>query len=548
MVGERIAKLFPRRGAARSFREIVDSRYRHDLVMNGFSAFLVMLVPIGVMILVYVLAGTDTAYGVMEDYLEKAVITCLALESFVMAVIMFRMYDRLCKHSVRDLHWMRYLIGFAGKKGADTSRMTECCEEYVSQERFRARPYALVLLLAMAVFAGWIIIAGVSRIDDLTGGNDDVTLSILSTTIVTMDVVHVVFLISMVMVLLMSLIVFVPSYLYPHIHEERQVRFTQALADSLSDVGISVRPMEERVRTPNRNAVVLITVFTAGYGSLLLMFGAFRYMNVHLLNQWDYEARLLVALHTDGRRGFDDGDITEAEVPEGGFLASVKRWYHENMHADVAYTDRMPPVLIITVLFLLALLANYVLKLIAIGCMIGEEIIIYDYSLTDFYRFPLHAWYNIGLVFMDLYFIVLMIDSILGIASRKAASWRKVVRCCFTVVVPLWYATFVTRVTGISHLFDFNVYITTAVMYDVLLLMLLSDRIKRYYTPIGYEMPGTVAWIKYAFIGDIFSFVVDRGALFPEDSGIPKENSREAELFSERSGQVKEDDESPPDN
>ncbi len=550
MVGERIAKLFPRRGEARSFREVVDARYRHDLVMNGLSAFLVLVVPIGVLILVYILAGTDTEYGVMEDYMEKAVVTCLVLESFMMTVIMFRMYDRLYNHSVRDMQWMRHLIGLARKRGIDTSGMEASYNECVDNERFGVRPYAMALVVLMAAFAAWVIISAAARVDDLTGGNDIVTIRLLHTTLFSMDVVHTVFFFSLVMIFFMALAVFVPSYFYPHAHEARQVRFTQALADELAKQGIAIRPMEAKVVASRELAVVLVLVFTLGYGSLFLMFAAFRHMNVHLLNQWDYEARLLVALHTDGRSGFERISEMDPDVPEGSdWLSRAKSWFRENVKTDIAYADRMPPVLIITELFLLALLANYVLKLIAMGCMMSDEILMYDYSLGNLFSLPLHAWYNIGLVIMDLYFMVLMIDSILGIASRKASSWRKVVRCCFTVVVPLWYSSFVTHVTGISHLFDFNVYITTAVMYDVLLLMLLSDRIKRYYTPIGYNMPDTVAWIKYAFIGDIFSFVVDRGALFAEDVDNVPDGRSEEKLFSKSApispedGQESSDDE-----
>ncbi len=520
-VGETFRSLFPRRGKAGSFREIVDARYRHDLVMNGVSAFLVLMVPVGVLAIVYILAGTDTAYGVMEDYLDKAVVTCLALESFFMTVIMFRMYDRLRNHSIRDLEWMRYLIGYAQKKGADTSRMTGCYEECVAEERFVMRPYAILNVIATTMFTGWAIIGGVSRVDDISGGNDFVTLRILNSTLFSMDVVHLVIAVSMVLIFFMAITVFVPSYLFPHSHELRQIGFTRALTDALGERGISIIPMEERVYPSDRTRVILFTVFTAGYGSLFMMFAAFRHMNVHMINQWDYEARLLVSLHTEGRAGFERRAVTE-ELSEvrTDLVSRLRDWYRTNISADVAYADRMPLVLLITELFLLALLANYVLKLIAMGCAMSEELLHYDYSFGNLLRLPLHGWYNIGMVFLDLYFIILMIDSILGISSRKAQSWRKVVRCCFTVVVPLWYSAFVTRVTGVSHLFDFNVYITTAVLYDILLLMLLSDRIKRYYTPIGYEMPGTVSWIKYAFWGDIFSFVVDRGALFAEDAFV----------------------------
>ena len=78
--------------------------------MNGVSAFMVLISPLIVAAIVYILSGTDTAYGEMEDYLPKAFIALFAIQSFVMVVIMYRMYDRLAKHSLRDRVWMENLI------------------------------------------------------------------------------------------------------------------------------------------------------------------------------------------------------------------------------------------------------------------------------------------------------------------------------------------------------------------------------------------------------------------------------------------------------
>ena len=118
---------------------------------------------------------------------------------------------------------------------------------------------------------------------------------------------------------------------------------------------------------------------------------------------------------------------------------------------------------------------------------------------------------------MDTFFIKTMIDSRLGIASRKASSWRKVVRSCITFVIPLWISAFVTQASGMSHLFDFNVFITTAILYDVMLMMIVSYNIRRFYTPAGYEMPKVRSWIRYAVWGNIVP-TVTAGPAFADDA------------------------------
>ncbi len=486
--------------------------------MNGVSAFLVLISPIVVAVIVYILSGTDTAYGVMEDYLDKSMLALFAIQAFIMMVLMFRVYDRLANHAMRDEQWMSNLIGVCRSKGADTSGMAACYESVVRDESFRMRPFSLVMLIIMAIFTGWTIIDAVARVDEVLGFDSIYTFTPFGMASITVNVVHLVIIVDQVLLIMMAMFVFVPSFLFPYRHEARQIEFTEAMASALTGIGIRTEPMSHSVPPTDPGRLTLITFLTLGYAYFFLMFKSFRYLNEHLMNQWEYESELLIALESGGRHGFRHHVSHEVPKEEGGWFSRATRWVSENLMPRVGRDDRMPVVMAITELFLLFLLGNYYLKLVSLGCMMSDEIHMYNYTIDSLPHLPMHGWHNLILVFMDLYFIVLMVDSILGIASRKAPSWRKVVRCCFTVVIPLWFSAFVTRVTGISHLFDFNVYITTAVLYDLLLLMLVSDRIKRYYTPRGYEMPGIRSWIRYAIWGDIFTFVVDGKYAYPESA------------------------------
>ena len=97
---------------------------------------------------------------------------------------------------------------------------------------------------------------------------------------------------------------------------------------------------------------------------------------------------------------------------------------------------------------------------------------------------------TLAMVGIYMLLIYLCISALLGIASRRPSSWRKVARSCITFVIPLWISELFIPATGISNLFSFNVYLSTAILYNVLLIMLVSYKIKRFYTPVGMEVPG----------------------------------------------------------
>ena len=78
---------------------------------------------------------------------------------------------------------------------------------------------------------------------------------------------------------------------------------------------------------------------------------------------------------------------------------------------------------------------------------------------------------TLAMVGIYMLLIYLCISALLGIASRRPSSWRKVARSCITFVIPLWISELFIPATGISNLFSFNVYLSTAILYNVLLIM-----------------------------------------------------------------------------
>lgn len=503
-----------------SFRECVNARYQNDLVMNGFATFLVMIVPLIVLFVVSTLSRTDGQYSVLSDYMDKAVVLCLAFEAYVIVIIIYKLYTRLAKHSQRDKIWMMSLIEYARSKGANTDKMRSMLSEVRGKERFVIHPLAVLFLIMTFIFLVWVIMEAVPFISDLGGGNRDIGIMVGNTTLMTVDVVYPAIIGGFVMVMLMMVFVFIPVFIFPHAHEKRQVQFTRHMVNALDAVGIRVMPMTQVVKKVPFILVFPIIMFTGGYGFFFLVFRVFRDMNNHLMNEWVYEAELLEAVESDGAYGFNSEfyDRSPDKLRDGRKHSRMARRFSKRMKQMVREENRLPAILLLAELFLLVLLGNYMLKLIALGCMISDEIDIYMFTLDTIRDLPRDALVNVALILMDLFFIITMIDSILGIASRRASSWRKVVRSCFTFVIPLWLSAFVTNASGMSHLFDFNVFITTAILYDMLLLMIVSYDIRRFYTPAGYEMPRIRTWIRYAVWGKIVAAVAANAAAFAEDA------------------------------
>ena len=77
------------------------------------------------------------------------------------------------------------------------------------------------------------------------------------------------------------------------------------------------------------------------------------------------------------------------------------------------------------------------------------------------------------------------------------------VQSCVTFAVPTWisYLTFTT--SSCSHMFDLDPFLTTAVLYLVMLIMFVSPRVKEFYTPSTMSVPGMRSWIRFAVHGEL---------------------------------------------
>ncbi len=103
-----------------------------------------------------------------------------------------------------------------------------------------------------------------------------------------------------------------------------------------------------------------------------------------------------------------------------------------------------------------------------------------------------------------IFLMLLAIFAMIGIESGRVLSWRKVVRSCILFLVPVFSSIFIYNSSSYTHMFDFNPYISLATVYGIILLMILSIPIRKYYTPVGKKMPEMKKWVKFVFGEKLF--------------------------------------------
>ena len=504
-----------------TFRQCVDLRYQSDLVMNGPATAVVLLTPILVLLIVYLLSRSDSVYGILSDYWEKAVVVCVVVELFVIMVIVYKLYTRLIKHSKRDIIWMQSLLDYARSKGGYVKDMEKTIRKTRRRERFTFRFIPKLLLITMFIFMSWVLLYATPAISSLEGGNELFNLYIGGESVFAIDIVYIALMAGAFPTIAMMAVVFIPLVKFPYAHENRQVTFSRHLANSLHQVGVKVMPMTPIVKNMSIILNLFLFFITMGLWFPFMIFKMFRNMNNHLMNEWFYEAEVLKAVESDGAEGFDSEffEMSPDRKMKNRKKRMSRKKFARKMRSIVRGENALPSSLIIAELFLIVLCANYILKIIALECVMTDDIDLYRFTMDTIGDVPLTVFLNTLLVVLDLFFMMGMIDSILSIASRKAAAWKKVVRSCVTFVIPLWISAFITNSTGLSHIFDFNVFITTAILYDVLLMMIVSYRIREFYTPAGYDTPPIRSWVRFALWGNIVSRKGESDAFTDELTG-----------------------------
>ena len=154
--------------------------------------------------------------------------------------------------------------------------------------------------------------------------------------------------------------------------------------------------------------------------------------------------------------------------------------------------NSMPTGLIIAELFLAVMCASYVFKLTgsAMDIASSEEL------------FP--SVINVFMLQLNLVFLVTTIFALLGISSRRTESWKKVVKSCFTFTFSTFLSAYLLHSDSYAHAFDFNPWATLAVLIVLVMMMLFSMEIKKFYTPPLEKVRPTSSWFRYIFFGKLY--------------------------------------------
>ena len=483
-----------------SFRDIVALRYKKDTIMNGFATAVVLAMPMLVLGLVELLITAKLGkFGDLEPYKTLAEQVVVNIELFVVMAILFQMFRRLRTHAQRDKLWRQSLIQFANRMGANTEELCEIDRKIRNREHFLLTPVIILIMLAMFIYCTYLFIFAIPYWSG----------SVMS------DVfLEDAMLIGLGLCAAQLILIFLKVLTFAYRHEKRQCAFTLELSKRLAEVGVTVPPMIRIVSHHNILVHIILLIFTAGIYTIWLGFQLFKGMNTHLTNQWVYENEMLRVIESDGKEKFTTympDYFADSDMDQKEFKRLNSRNFHE-VKRNVKKLNKMPALLVIAEFFLIALCANYILKIVALDCEITSLFSTVYYPIFNgevdfiegFKALEPKQIMDLVMIPVDLFMLMLTISAMLGIASRRPSSWRKVTRSCLTFVIPLWISFIgLTNNSGLTHIFDTDVYMTTIVLAIVFLMMLLSRNIKEFYTPLDEERPGILTWLRFVFFGKL---------------------------------------------
>lgn len=483
-----------RKGAIPTFRECVTERYKKDTIMGLFTTVMVFVTPLLVFGVLMMLVNVDIEafdkFKAIKDYWKQMIYICIMVWLFTLMDIQFLMYARLRSHASRDRAWRASLIQFVDKMGGNSDRLVEKNKSIGVREHFLMTPVITILMVAMFAYCVILFIFFIPQWMDENNMED----------------FYVAMGTGLGLCMIMSVLILYKSITFAYKHEKRQSEFTHILSEELGKVGVHVPPMINVVPHHSKFITLILIVITATLYLYYLIYVMFRNMNVHLKNQWEYEGEMLRVVESEGEAVFErympdyfvEGQMSKRDVK------NLNRKYYIETSYKVKKANKMPASLVIAELFLIILAANYILKIVALAC----DIAVSDYGLSfehleTLFDLTPQQYLNLAMIGLDLGLYMVCISALLGIASRKPSSWRKVTRSCITLVLPLWIGLYLSNASGLTHIFDFNVYASTAVLALIFLMMVVSSKIRQFYVPVGDDMPGIATWLRFVFFGKL---------------------------------------------
>ena len=457
---------------------MIEKRYDRDLIINIAPVLAALVLPLLLAVFLFFITNSSIpAFSKFvflgQDSPMSIWFVPVLVEPLILGMVIYRLYSRLRSHARRDAEERGILIDYAEASDADVSELRALDKKARKMSRFPGRYPALLALILMHVY----VVACFLYFLPAAGSIEE------------MNGALAVILYAFVLVILLA--VFVKVIRYPYQHEKNQMDFSRAFARAMDEDGDGFEKMTGVIKHHSLWVSVLLMVATLGLYTVVVLYQMFKNTNMHIKNQWAYEDRLL------GDLAFDCLGKRTDTAP-----AFSTRW--DEM-------SRTPLTMRFAELFMLAILAVYVLDMIGTAAdiemfpdsyniaVIGETLAMMspEEQAKQLMKYGMVAW--------NVVFMTFTLDAVMAIGSRRASAWRKVAVNCLTFIVPTWISYFLYSVDSYTHLFDLDPYLTTALLYVLLLFMFVSVSVREFYTPPTKEVPTAGQLLRFAVTGKVVS-------------------------------------------
>jgi len=457
---------------ASGFLELVRTRHETDRILSTWICLFVMAlnVILALVLMLYLHLGERNCLFFLTVGVGLTLLT---------VGVVIRTRNR--EHVARDRKVALSLIEYLRESGADVS-------EYALEEEYYSEPYGTKPVAGIAFM---IFMFGMLPFWPLFNYNFDVS-----------DATSMVWpLISVFLGFIFYLGSSRAIFFLPANHDEDQAYFYDRFCESCGEIGVTVEPPEMVVKKTVRflmpvifllvmaatfvtamvstTPMLVILVFLIGMVVMLTVSSlmAVGEMNRHIIYQWTYEEYVLSRIHPLAQYVYEEDSDDPAN------RRAVRR------------KKSLPMSLRLAELFLIIMCGMYLIKIFALGFdfnigYYGER----DEFTDGFNRFAIMSELN------AILFVITLI-ALFAIRSRNIKGMRKVLRSCVTFTISAVLTETVIVSDSFSHYFDFNIYLTAAILYVLFLLVLTSPKARAFFTPYGMKPPGVLRTLRYAFFG-----------------------------------------------
>ena len=165
-------------------------------------------------------------------------------------------------------------------------------------------------------------------------------------------------------------------------------------------------------------------------------------------------------------------------------------WSLSRVAGELFHRGARPFVLKVAQTFLVIIVAIYLTKLAVLAMGMNEG---YGYQFV-----------SIATFLVDMAMMLVTMDSLLAVSSRRPKAWKKAVRAAMLLVIFNLIAWYGTDPLSASSLVVMNPFLVTPFALAVIAVMFWAP-IRRYYMPMMEEELSLWSWFKYAWFSPLYT-------------------------------------------